>query len=299
MRDDFAVFILTHGRADHVVTYNTLKRMNYTGKIIILIDDEDSQADRYRLNFSNMPNTEVVQFDKKARARLTQTADNLDERNSVIYARNECFAVAQERGLSYFLELDDDYGGIYFRYPKDGILKADFVQDFDSVCESMIRFLDSSKACTVCFAQGGDFIGGLEKYNNWGNKSRKAMNSFFCCTARPFNFLGRMNDDVNSYVTLGSRGHLFWTIKEISVNPAQTQAVEGGLTDMYLKYGTYVKSYYAVIFNPSCVKVDSMGWTRRRIHHKVYFDNAVPKILSENIKKSDNIVTPICKEYMV
>ena len=37
MRDDFAAFILTHGRADNVITYNTLRKQGYTGKIILLI----------------------------------------------------------------------------------------------------------------------------------------------------------------------------------------------------------------------------------------------------------------------
>ncbi|EFI4081186.1 TPA: hypothetical protein J5F60_004390 [Escherichia coli] len=41
MRDDFCVFILTHGRPDKVLTYRTLRRAGYTGKIFIVVDDED------------------------------------------------------------------------------------------------------------------------------------------------------------------------------------------------------------------------------------------------------------------
>ena len=47
MRDDFAVFILSHGRSDKIKTYNTLKKQGYTGKIYIIIDNEDVTADRY------------------------------------------------------------------------------------------------------------------------------------------------------------------------------------------------------------------------------------------------------------
>ena len=32
MRDNFAVFILTHGRASNVVTLKTLKRQGYSGR---------------------------------------------------------------------------------------------------------------------------------------------------------------------------------------------------------------------------------------------------------------------------
>ena len=38
MRNDFAVFILTHGRADNVVTVPAIKKAGYTGKIYFIID---------------------------------------------------------------------------------------------------------------------------------------------------------------------------------------------------------------------------------------------------------------------
>ena len=31
--EDFAIFILTHGRPNNVITYNTLKTSGYTGDI--------------------------------------------------------------------------------------------------------------------------------------------------------------------------------------------------------------------------------------------------------------------------
>lgn len=48
MRNDFAVFILTHGRADNVVTVPAIKKAGYTGKIYFIIDDEDEQAEEYK-----------------------------------------------------------------------------------------------------------------------------------------------------------------------------------------------------------------------------------------------------------
>ena len=47
MRDDFAVFILSHGRADRVITYDVLRKQGYTGKIYIIIDNLDNQRDEY------------------------------------------------------------------------------------------------------------------------------------------------------------------------------------------------------------------------------------------------------------
>ena len=42
---DFVAFILTHGRADNVITYNTLRNHGYTGRIVLIIDDEDTQRE--------------------------------------------------------------------------------------------------------------------------------------------------------------------------------------------------------------------------------------------------------------
>ena len=64
MLEDFAVLILSHGRADNVITYKTLQRAGYTGRIYIVIDNEDKQADRYYQNFGD----KVIMFDKAAEA---------------------------------------------------------------------------------------------------------------------------------------------------------------------------------------------------------------------------------------
>lgn len=62
MRNDFAVFILTHGRADNVVTVPAIKKAGYTGKIYFIIDDEDDQAEEYKKNFGA---DQVIVFNKQ------------------------------------------------------------------------------------------------------------------------------------------------------------------------------------------------------------------------------------------
>ena len=101
MRDDFAVFILTHGRADKVVTLKrVLQAGNYTGRWYMVIDNEDDQADAYIKKYGR---ENVVIFDKQAVDDWTDTADNFHEHRAIIYARNQSFYIAQELGLKYFL----------------------------------------------------------------------------------------------------------------------------------------------------------------------------------------------------
>lgn len=162
MRNDFAVFILTHGRADNVVTVPAIKKAGYTGKIYFIIDDEDEQAEEYKKNFGA---DRVIIFDKQAAYDRADTMDNFNDHRAIIYARNECWRIAEELGLKYFLMLDDDYKSIDYRYEEDGKLKYKPSHDFDRVFEDMIQFLEVSGADTVAFLPGRRF--------RWRSRRRK------------------------------------------------------------------------------------------------------------------------------
>lgn len=97
--------------------------------------------------------------------------------------------------------------------------------------------------------------------------------------------MGRINEDVNLYTENGIRGELFITVPRIRLEQKQTQANSGGLTDIYLDLGTYVKSFYSVMYAPACVKITEMGVTNRRLHHRVSWKNTCPMIVSEKYKK--------------
>lgn len=282
MRDDFAVFILSHGRPDKVVTVSTILSSGYKGRWYIIIDNEDESAKSY---YENYGFDHVIMFDKYEKSLHVDSCDVERRRNAVLYARESCFEIAERLGLTYFLELDDDYYEISSRVEKNDTLSSIHVKDLDSIINECIDFLDVSKAHCIAFSQMGDFIGGLNSSMYKNRVTRKAMNAFLCTTKRPFSFIGRMNDDVNTYVLEGSRGKLFLTIADVSINQFDTQKMKGGLSDMYMEYGTYVKSFFSVITNPSCVKVSEIGQFHKRLHHYVYWDNAVPRIIRECYKK--------------
>lgn len=282
MREDFAVFILSHGRPDNVVTFNTLMKMKYKGKYFIVIDNEDDTAEEYYQKFGE---ENVVMFDKLKISKEFDTIDNCEERRTVVYARNACFNIAKEKGIKYFLELDDDYDQFRERHAKNGVLSSAKITNINKLFELMIDFLDKSGAITVAFAQGGDFIGGVGSAVWKKQLARKAMNSFFCTTDRPFQFLGRINEDVNTYTTEGIKGNLLFTVASIMINQGTTQENAGGMTDVYLDSGTYVKSFFTIICAPSCTKISTMGNKFMRIHHKINWEKCTPKILNEKWKK--------------
>ena len=282
MRDSFAVFILTHGRADNVVTMKTLKRGGYTGRWYMIIDDEDEQREKYIENFGV---DHVVVFDKQAAYDRADTMDTFNDHRAIIYARNESWRIAKNLGLTYFLMLDDDYKSIDYRFADKGALRYKAVKDFDRIFEDMLDFLDASGADTVAFAQGGDFVGGLQGGNFRKGLMRKAMNSFFCRTDKPIEFRGTMNEDVVTYTTLSSRGHLCFSYTAFAVIQLPTQSLKGGMTDAYKEGGTYLKTFYAVMSMPSAVSVGMMNTKHKRIHHRIDWESCAPKILNEKWRK--------------
>lgn len=284
--DKYIVFILSHGRANKVDTFKTLRDQGYTGRIGIVIDDEDEQGDAYRKKFGA---DNVFEFNKSEVAKRFDEVIKGDRR-TVVYARNACFDIARRIGVKYFIELDDDY--TYFSYTFDPELEwcrkreKKTIHDLDAIFSSVWDFYLKTNAASVALAQGGDFIGGGDAGNTDSVKLlRKAMNSFFCSTDRPFNFTGRINEDVNTYTMEAHRGMLFFTVNQIGLNQGKTQSNKGGMTDVYLDSGTYLKSFFSVIVCPSAVKVRMMGAKQRRLHHSVSWNNCAPKLIAETYKK--------------
>lgn len=282
--ENFVVLILSHGRAKNVATYDTIRKHGYSGRVVIVIDNEDSQKDDYILQFGR---DNVFVFDKAEEAKRCDTYDNLSERRVILFARNAAFWIAKKLGYRYFIELDDDYVDFEWRYIEDGKAKGKNIKNLDTVWKVMLDFMMATNSQTVAMCQNGDFVGGAgnDMLSNQKLK-RKAMNSFICDVENPFEFRGRFNEDVNAYVGLGSVGKLFFSFPMVSLQQMTTQKNAGGMSEAYKDNGTYVKSFYTVMANPSCVRIAYMGSKHKRLHHQIKWDDAVPKILSEEYRKS-------------
>ena len=280
MRNDFAVIIPTHGRHDRVFTIDSLRKSGYTGNFYLLCDDEDKQLDKYKTKYGD----KVMVFSKDDYKGKFDKMDNFGNKACVVYARNAMWDIAKKIGLKYFAVADDDYTAFEYRITSEGGYYSKRIKNINDVFNSYTDFLITSKVDTVCFAQGGDFIGGKDnnKVANGFKVSRKMMNLYFFDVDKPIEFKGTINEDLTSSVTEGRTGRVILTSLMNSITQKETQAQAGGLTEIYLELGTYVKSFYSVIAAPSCVKVALMGNNQARIHHQVTWKNAVPKIIRES-----------------
>lgn len=286
--NDFAVFILTHGRPKSIPTVRVLKKGGYTGPLFFLLDDEDDTVDEYRSEYGA---ENIKMFCKQQYYDRIDEMDLTGNKNAILFARHAVFDVARDMGFKYFLMLEDDFTSIEMRYIEEGKLKVKKAANLDRLFRAYVEWLASTNASTVCMAQGGDMIGGADNPKLRERVLRKAMNSFFCRTDRPIDFRGTMNEDVVAYTTLGSRGKLFMTAVDSSIVQKATQSVSGGMSGIYRYYGTYTKTFYAVMSMPSCVTATIMqdfqsGGKNPRIHHNVEWECCVPKILNERWRKA-------------
>ena len=281
---NFIIFILSHGRANCLHTIKALKKQGYTGRILILLDNEDNSINKYIENFGEK---NIYIFNKKEISKKFDEADNFNNRKTIVYARNACFEVAKKLNIKYFMQFDDDYTSFRYRFFNNKYITKSGPKNLDVYFDILIDFYKSINAKSICIAQGGDFIGGEScgMISNYINSSRKCMNSFLCSIDRPFKFNGRINEDVNTYTYLGSKGNLFLTIPNIALEQMQTQKNKSGMSDIYKISGTYVKSFYSIIYSPNSVKIKLMGFKNNRLHHSIDWNSAVPKIISEDYKK--------------
>lgn len=284
MRDSFCTYIISHQRPDRVDTLKYLKGSGYTGDVRIVVDDQDPTLEEYRDRYGER----LVVFSKDEYEERVDLADNLEGQQTALYVREFLWDLAEEEGLEYFFVLDDDYNWFAHRIGANGayLPSSKEVENMDDILEAMMRYMDDAPIHNLAFSQGGDWIGGSRSTNAGIKVKRKAMNAHLLKTDRRFSYLGRLNADVNTYTRHGTLGKLFMTYMPLQLNQPSTQQNPGGLTESYLEFGTYIKSFYTVMYAPACTKITMMGEEHLRPHHQISWDNAVPKVLSPEHRKA-------------
>ena len=273
---DFAVFILSHGRADTITTYKALRDGGYTGRTYVVIDNEDDQEDLYRQKFGD----DIIQFDKRDYLEKTDLGDLDTDRRIGVFARNFIQDEAKRLGYKFHLQLDDDVHGFTYRFAQGKVLRALHCSHLDEVFSGMVEYMKETPITSLSFALSAYNMGGVDGSIKEG-MTRKTMTTFLMRADDLQYFHMRMNDDITTSLINGMRGKLYYSYLPIEVEVDKTQVKAGGMTDIYQKNGTYRKSFYSVMCCPSCVKVSAMGIADYRIHHTISWNNAVPKLLSE------------------
>ena len=279
------VLILSHGRAGRLDTFEMLRDQGYTGEIRILVDDEDEQLPEYVKNFGDA----VCVYSKNdVQSRYPHIFCDAfgDIRNVVIFARQAAWDVAASLGWDVFIELDDDYTGVYFKFDGNGkyLTSEKRVKCLDAVFDALYDFYCSTRTLVLAISQSGDWIGGRRAHRVRSPFWRKTMNFFVLSPHRRFDWLGRINEDVCLNVFYNSRGYLLLTVASLQVRQRATQQRSGGMTGEYRKYGTYLKSFFPVLLAPAAVTVAKIG-THERVHHNIRWRNVAVGVVDSECSR--------------
>ena len=299
----YCIFIISYKRAEFCRenTYRVLNIFKHNAPIYIICSDDDPTLEDYYRIYGKDNVLVFNKLDINERYKIDLADCYYGKNNkliSTVWCRTVQFEFAKKKGFEYFITLDDDYTSFESRlisynkgrYMLRRIREVFRYVDFDTVAELMFRIIDSQPYIScVCFAQNGDFIGGISNYLIRFGYKFKAMNFIYGTTKKMFKYVGRMNEDVNKYLLDNNRGKLSLTLSDINLDQVTTQKAKGGMTDIYKNFGTWTKSFYSVIHNPSAVKIDTIGNHREtfRIHHLINYDRCTPKILNERYCKSN------------
>ena len=278
-RNDFGVIIISHGRP-HCETIKTLHESGYTGKIFVVVDDEDKTLQEYL----DLYGENVHVFHK---FEWFDVGDNMDSPRTVgVFARNECLKVAKEKGLTYYLEMDDDLKSLSYRYNDDGHLKGKKVKSFDLVIEAICDYFDNSAIGCLGFGNANDYIGGVEHFDG-ANVSRVPMNSFFLRADDDIMWLGRNSDDFITVINEQHKGKYWCRFPSVQAvydvwSPKKNSKEKGGSIALYNELGSWRLRFYGVIFKPGCIKISI---TEGNMDGTARSDNTYPKLVSQRYKK--------------
>lgn len=274
LRNNVGVFILSHGRAENVVTYKALRNQGYTGKIYIVCDDEDEQLALYKEKFKNVIvfSKDNINFD---------TGDNFHNLRAVSsIVRNAI--VKFEKDVDFVLMLDDDYKAFNYKIPNGNKLNSTKIKNLDKLIDVYIDFLKTNEnILSLSFGVAGDYIGGTN------NKVKDGIyfngrNSFLFRANEAFEFKGRIMEDVTTPAYHNSIGKFFITVLRVQIDTVSRENNTGGIKYKEYELNDYLQYFYPVLWNPSAIKV---GVNRGGAFIKnVTVDKLVPKIINERWK---------------
>ena len=153
MMNDFAIFIMVHGRPEKMWTYQTLRKCGYTGKIYLVADDLDETVDLYKEKYKD----ELIVFDKKKSALNMDTGDNSGDFRSTLFSANTIFDLAEERGIEYFFIMCDDYSRFEYKVNLGYQLKSIPVKNLDRVIDTMLKYYKNTTITSLAAASAERF----------------------------------------------------------------------------------------------------------------------------------------------
>lgn len=282
--NNFAVFILTHGRPNNQLTYKSLRKAGYTGKIYFVIDDLDETSDEYIKNFGK---ENVIIFDKREIAKNTDRFLNYEKLDGVVYARNVCFEIAKKLDLEYFLNCDDDIRNFHYRLIENNKMGSVPLISFDDVFEVILEFMKTSDIELFSISENGIYFGGI-------NERTKGINMtfghfFIFNTKSKIRFRSFWLEDLITNIDILKRGHR--VISSSFISQTLIGRGDGGMADSYNETNDNCIVFNILLCHPDVIKLYFKIKKDKILYsHKTNWKNVCVKTISDRYKKGQKDV---------
>lgn len=282
----FAVFILSHNRADRVETYDTLRNSGYTGKIYVVVDDEDPQLARYMERFDNKLDVGLINFGKEPMIEIADTVYPEKKRSSALYARNFIESFAPMLGYDVFAMMDDDITSFRFRWVEDGSVKSQIVStQMDKVFEYYAQYMLDADIATTSFPFSMFYISGTSGLDKKITESRHTYQIHIRNAKFPVDWVSVINQDTITQLQTMQVGYIWWSIPFLVFDAEPMNCKSGGLKSVYDSIKDFDMAFLAVMTNPSCCKVAYSSGPRSTMQIKENKHTSYPMIVSERYMK--------------
>ena len=281
MREDFAVFICTHGRPNKQLTLNTLRNCGYTGKIYLVLDDTDSTIQQY-IDIYGTDN--ILVFDKNYFINTCYKGSSENVYKCILYAKAAVEFIAKDMGLKSFVIADDDIIKFRFRYIENNKLCSTPVSNLNGVLDLYIDYLLDSNITTLGFGTVHTYIGGIKGLTAYNLTNRRFTYNFILRNAeKPVTWYSEMNEDSITPVLMGLSGQVWLQLPFVQLDMLPCRAgSSGGMSEVYSSMTEFKQFSYFILHTPSCV---SLLKRYGKYTHAFDRNKTFVKIISDKFKK--------------
>ena len=281
---DFAIFIISHNRADTITTVDAIQKHNYTGKWYIVLDDLDKSVADYRERFGE---DKILVFDKMKFVAQTDTGMSEPLINFAVFARNAVEQFAKDLGYRFFGVFDDDILRFRHRYVDNGKLLSVSVVDLDAIVSVYLDLVSLDNIACVSFGTAVSYAGGKESYERFSAASRRmCFQAMLRDITKPVDWRLNMYEDLITPLDNRTTNLVWLQLLEVEfdvVSGIGQGKVKGGNSDVYNTYNAFKQVMFPVLTAPDCNYVivkNSRFRTKTKSSEYVF-----PKIISERYKK--------------
>lgn len=282
MRDDFAVFICTHGRPDKQYTYNALRKCGYTGRIYLVLDNTDHTIQEY-LDIFGVEH--VLVFDKNHYINCSDydNNDNVLHAKCIVYAKRAVEDIAKSMNFRHFVIADDDIVNFVIRHPIGDKLATIQITDLDTVLNSY-RCLLVNNVAAVGFGIALSYFKGVDSFT-YQNLCKRILPYQFVIrsSAIRVNWKSWMCEDDITELQSSSVGNIWLSIPYVAqqIKPIGNIKNSSGMAEQYKNFDTYTLKFNII---KVCPRKTVIKYNKGKYSLLKQVDNCFPKIISERFR---------------